>query len=115
MVAILIPIVFFLATAAVLIALITTRHRERMTMVEKGLTGDEIKAMYTKTGERDPLTSLKWGILFVFGGLAVLLGNLLHDYYHVEKGGTIIGMVGVFVGAGLLLFYGIATKKKKTQ
>ncbi len=115
MVAILIPIVFLLATAAVLVVWTTTRHRERMAMVEKGLSTDEIKAMYSRSVQHDPLSSLKWGILFVFGGLAVLLGNLLHEYYHIEEGGVIIAMVGIFVGAGLLLFYSIASKKLKTK
>ncbi len=83
-------------------------------MVEKGLSGEEIKAMYAKDFKRDPLNSLKWGILFVLAGLAILLGNLLHEYYRVE-GGVIVGLVGVFIGAGLLLFYAIATKKIKAQ
>lgn len=111
----LIPIILFLSIAAVLIVWLTTRHRERVAMVEKGLSSEEIKAMYSREVKRDPLRSLKWGILFVFGGIAVVLGNILSEYLHVEEGGIIVGMVAVFLGAALLLYYFIAAKKLKEQ
>ena len=84
-------------------------------MVEKGLSPDEIKAMYASNIKRDPLTSLKWGILFVSAGIAVLLGGVMHEYFRMQEDGIIIGMVGVFIGAGLLVFYAIASKKLKAQ
>ncbi|MBI4548803.1 MAG: hypothetical protein HY707_12545 [Ignavibacteriae bacterium] len=105
-----IPIFLFTCTAAVLIVWLLVRHRERMNMVEKGLSAEDIKAMYARDIKRDPLSSLKWGMLFVLGGLAVMLGNFLVQRYDVEPG-IVIGMVILFVGIGLVLFYTIATKK----
>ncbi|MDI6766822.1 MAG: hypothetical protein QME52_08380 [Bacteroidota bacterium] len=52
---VLIPITMFLSVGAVFIIWIVTRHRERITMIEKGLTSDEIKAMYHREVRRDPL------------------------------------------------------------
>ena len=80
-------------------------------MIQKGLSSDEIRAMYTR-GEvrRDPFTSLKWGILFLLTGLAILLGNYLHRQFAVGED-FILGLVVLFVGIGLLLFYVIAGKK----
>jgi hypothetical protein len=106
----LIPLVVVLSTAAVLITWLSSRNRERMAMIEKGLSSDEIKAMYARDVRRDPLQSLKWGILFVLGGIALMLGNYLHQAYGVE-GGVVVGMVILFVGIGLLVFYTIAVKK----
>lgn len=103
-------IVFFGVLGIVLIVWLTTRHRERIAMMEKGLSSDEIKAMYTKDLKRDPLASLKWGILFVLAGIAIMLGNYLHDQYNVDQG-IIVGMVCLFVGIGLVAFYSIASKK----
>lgn len=107
---VLIPIIAFLSTAGVFIAYFSSRNRERMAMIEKGLSSDEIKAMYTRDIRRDPLNSLKWGILFVLGGIAMLLGNFLHERYGVEEG-IIVGMVCLFVGIGLVTFYLITSKK----
>ncbi len=107
---VLIPITMFLSVAAVFIIWIVTRHRERVTMIEKGLTNDEIKAMYHREIKRDPLASLKWGILFVLAGVAIVLGNFLHAQYNTDEG-VIIGLLCLFVGIGLVLFYSIASKK----
>ena len=106
-----IPIFFFASIAVTLILWLTQRHRERMTMIEKGLSSEEIKALYTR-GEirRNPLSSLKWGILFVLAGLAVLVGNFLHRQYDVEDS-VVLGMVILFIGIGLVIFYMIAGKK----
>ena len=42
----LIPIFFFAAIAAVLAAYILTRHKERITIIEKGLKADDYAGLY---------------------------------------------------------------------
>lgn len=107
---VLVPILSVVATAWVLVTFFTSRNRERMAMIEKGLSSDEIKALYARDVKRDPLQSLKWGILFVLAGIALMLGNYLHDTYAVD-GGVVVGMVILFVGIGLVAFYTIASKR----
>jgi hypothetical protein len=108
----LIAIVFFF-TSVMLIAgsAIIGRHRERMGMIEKGMKAEDIKALFVRNfREPHPLTSLKWGIIFVAVGLAVLLGLFLHSAYGME-GGIYPGLIAVFGGAGLILYYLIAKSK----
>ncbi len=82
-----------------------------ITMIEKGLSDDAMKALYSKKEwRRDPLSSLKWGLLFLLAGIAILLGNFLHVHFNLEEG-AIIGLVCLFVGIGLVIFYSIASKK----
>jgi hypothetical protein len=108
-----IPVLFIIFGSIVMIIHIATRHKERIIMITKGLTMDEIKAYHTRyPGQGDPLSSLKWGILFTFTGLAVLIGNFLHEKYYVDDG-VIVGMVCIFAGVALLLFYGIASKRSQ--
>lgn len=107
---ILIPLVFLISIAAVFITYITSRHRERMAMVDKGLNSDEVKAYFTHEIRRDPFSSLKWGLLFISVGLAVVLGNFLHKQFDVSEG-VIIGLICLFAGCALLVYYGIASKK----
>jgi hypothetical protein len=106
-------VLFIIFGGIVMIVYVSTRHKERMTMITKGLTLDEIKAYQTQyPGQNNPLTSMKWGILFIFTGLAVLIGNFLHEKYYVDDS-VIVGMVCIFAGVALMLFYGIAAKKSQ--
>ncbi len=107
---ILVPLVFLVGCASVFIAFITSRHRERMTMIEKGLSSDEIKALFTREIKRDPFSALKWGLLLVFVGLAAAIGNFLHEVYNLRDG-VIIGLVCLFAGIALLIYYAIASKR----
>lgn len=108
----LIPIVLFISAAAVIIMQIASRHRERITMIEKGMSSEDIKVMFARGQYRfSPLTTLKWGILAVFVGMATLLGNYLDAMYGVRDG-IIIGMIILFAGIGLVLYYSIAAKKQ---
>jgi hypothetical protein len=83
-----------------------------MGMIEKGMKAEDIKAMFGRSFEEPhPLTSLKWGIVLVSVGLAVMLGLFLHSAYNNIEGGIFPGLVAVFGGAGLILFYFIANRK----
>jgi hypothetical protein len=105
--------IIFLFTSIMVIggSAIIGRHRERMGMIEKGMKAEDIKAMFGRSfREPHPITSLKWGIVFVAVGFAVLLGLFLHSAYNME-GGIFPGLIAVFGGAGLVLFYFIANRK----
>jgi hypothetical protein len=109
----LIAIIFFFTSLMVIGgSAIIGRHRERMGMIEKGMKAEDIKAMFGRSFEEPhPLTSLKWGIVLVSVGLAVMLGLFLHSAYNNIEGGIFPGLVAVFGGAGLILFYFIANRK----
>jgi amino acid transporter len=108
-----IPIILFLSIAAILGAYILTRHKERMTIIDKGMNPADARALYEHSWKAsNPLSSLKWGILFFCVGLAVLIGIWLRDQFWFNDG-VIPGLMAVFGGAGLVLFYFIASKKTK--
>ena len=108
---VLIPIVFFLTMGAVWGAIILTRHRERINMIEKGLKADDIKSLYERqTMKMSPLFSLKWGMVLICVGVAIMLGIWLRENY-IFNDGIIPGLIATFGGVGLVLFYFIASKK----
>ena len=108
---ILIPIVFFFTIAAVWGGLILTRHKERMTMLDKGLTPADIKQLYQRSAMQiTPYTSLKWGIIFVAIGLAVLVGMWLRNMFYVEEG-IFPALIALFGGVGLIAFYATVRKR----
>ncbi len=108
---VLIPIVFFLTVAAIWGSIILTRHRERLNMIDKGLKSEDIKSLYERqTMKTNPLISLKWGMVLVCVGVAIILGVWLRENY-LFNDGIIPGMIATFGGVGLVLFYFIAAKK----
>ena len=108
-----IPIVFFLSIVAVWGGIVLTRHKERMTIIDKGLNPADLKALYERSSRAaNPLSSLKWGILLICVGLAVLIGIWLRDQFFLNDG-VIPGLMAVLGGAGLVFFYFIASRKKE--
>ena len=102
---------FFFTTVAVWGSYIFTRHRERVMILEKGLSPAEMKALYERSSQRiKPLSSLKWGILLVAVGVAVLLGMWADATYELEEH-IYPALISLCGGIGLLVFYLIARKK----
>ena len=93
-----------------------TKHRERMRLIEKGLTPDEVKAYFSETNNkpRNPYSSLKWGILLTFLGIGIFLANLFEGMYDLEEG-VMMGIIILFAGIGFLVYYGVVSSKLKNQ
>ena len=108
-----VSVFFFVCVCAIWGSIIFTRHRERMSMIEKGLDAEYVKSLHARgTWKVDPLSSLKWGMILVGIGLAILLGSWLNANYMVEKG-VYPGLIGLFGGIGLVAFYLVARKKSE--
>jgi hypothetical protein len=106
-----VPIIFFLSVAGIWGFIILTRHKERIMMIEKGLPSEDVKAMYARTPWKlSPLTSLKWGLVFVSIGIAVLVGMHLRATYSFEEG-IYPGLMCLFGGLALIIFYLLAQRK----
>ncbi len=93
-----------------------TKHRERMRLIEKGLTPEEVKAYFTETNNkpRNPYSSLKWGILLTFLGIGIFLANLLEGMYDLEEG-VMMGIIVLSSGIGFLVYYTVVSSKIKNQ
>jgi hypothetical protein len=107
-----IALIFFFTSVIVIVGgMILTRHKERITIIEKGLQTEEIKALYMRgVWKTSPLSSLKWGMLCIAFGLAIIVGMWLRATFMVETW-TIAGLVALFAGIALLVFYAIASRK----
>jgi len=105
-------IIFFFVTAGVVFgSIIFTRHRERMGIIEKGLKAEDVKGFFhTEAREWSPLTSLKWGMILVAVGLAIIVAMTLHNAYNME-GGIYPALIALFGGIALVVYYMIANRK----
>jgi len=103
-VAIFIPIIFILFSGYLIYFYIQSRTKERMAIIEKSNSIDEVKLLFEPKKQSEPsiYRNVKWGILFISLGLAIVAGVFLEPYF---SRGIIFGLVFLFPGIGLLVYY----------
>ena len=110
---IIIPIFLFGGITAVLWKFFDTRHKERMSIIEKGLVSEDLKFLYANSAMKsNPYSSLKYGMLAAFIGAGILVSafvsNILLGAYEEQVTAGIIFLSG---GLGLITFYAMAKKR----
>ncbi len=108
---ILIPITFFIAVSIVIYQYFHGRHLEKMKIIEKGVGGDELKHLlghYKKNS--DNLNLVKFGIILIGIGLAILIGNFMPEESNEQ---VTLSLIFLFPGIGLLIFYHFFQKNQK--
>ena len=91
------------------------KHKERTKLMDMGLSPQEARD-YFKEQERkpkNPLSSLKWGILLSMIGLGLFIGILLDEAgFKDELTGV---MVLLFGGLGFIIYYFVASSKLRKE
>lgn len=102
---IMIPAIIFLAIIA--IVKISTDTSTRHKLIDKGMVDEKVKFLFAKQSQLQRLSSLKWGMVLVSIGLALLISYIWPDLF--TDGGT-IGLMLLFAGIAFLIYYGVAQK-----
>lgn len=92
------------------------RHKERMRLIEKGLSADEVKAYFQGFNAKslpNRFSPLKWGILFTMVGIGIFIGIILEEAGFSES--LIPVMILVFAGLGFLIYYFVLNSKLKSD
>ena len=113
---IIVPIFLFGGTAAVLWKYFDGRHKERMSMVEKGTNPSDFKSVNPiRLWQGNVLSNLKWGLLLLFAGVGLLVGLQLENFFNFEEGSVVFGSMLIAGGLALIIFYLVAAKKNKKE
>ncbi|MCE1163821.1 MAG: DUF6249 domain-containing protein [Bacteroidetes bacterium] len=88
---------------------IYTKHRERMRLIEKGISPEEARKYFTAVEKRPrgSLGALKWGIILLFLGIGIFTANVLEQVYEFNDGIS-FGTVVLFLGLGFIIYYFLA-------
>lgn len=97
-----VPIGFFLAVFAILYVYWTTRTKERLALVEKGLDAGIFK------GECSQLALVKWGIFLIAIGIGVVAGFALSRA--INEVVAFFTAILVCGGLGLIVAYLVTNK-----
>ena len=104
---VIITIVAFAALFGIAYVFLMTRHRERMTMLERG-----VEASVFAPPRKSYSLTLKIGMLSVGIALGILAGNLLHGHYGMGEEWAILSMVFLLGGLALIANFLIERKLK---
>jgi hypothetical protein len=84
----------------------TGRHRERMSMIDKGV---DANIFYSK--KKNGISStLKFGMLLVGVSVGILIGEMLNAVFSMNKGTSYVSMIFLFGGVSLIINFLIERK-----
>ena len=102
----------------VLIIKILSDNRIRKSLIESGQVDEKAKYLYLKAGNKtpDPLSSVKWGMVLIGVGLALLIGQFIGQFVHYsDVEGITIGLMFLFAGVAFLIYYRMKKNEEQTQ
>lgn len=107
---ILIPITFFLSLFGVLYVYFNTRHKERMSMIEKGA---DASLFQSKKGYSN--ASMRFGMFLIGIALGILTGNILTETTSLQEEVSYFSMIFLFGGMSLVSYYMFIERKKSSN
>jgi len=98
----------------VLIIKIISDNRIRASLIESGQVDEKAKFLYLRGDRRpaDPLSSVKWGMVLVGVGLALIIGQFVNQFmYFGDVEGLTFGLMCLFAGIAFLIYYNLKRKE----
>lgn len=109
-----VPIVFFIASAIITITFMylyfSTRHKERMSLIE---SGRDAGIFNEKPRKPSGSNALKFGLFLVFIGLGVLVGIFMENTFRIPEASGVIPSILISGGLALLLYYKIMKREEE--
>jgi hypothetical protein len=105
----LIPIAFFALVFGMFYLYLTTRHKQRLALIEKGADASIFGMASTNNGKSGKHWTIRTGLFFIGIGVGVLMGNVM-DKVGLFPPVAYISMIFIFGGLGLLLYHIIFRK-----
>jgi hypothetical protein len=102
-----VPVAFFLTIFAILYVYYTTRTKERLALIEKGVDANIFKT------EPSKYALLKWGIFLIALAIGVITGYALSNV--INEVAAFFTMILLFGGLGLIVAHFITNKLAKND
>ncbi len=91
---------------------ILSDNRLRRLLIEKGQVNESVKYLFMDREYKNVPSSLKWGMVLIGIGVAILVGQLVPHSLMEE---VTVGGMFFLAGLGLVLFYFIASRLNGTK
>ena len=107
----LIPIILFIIIGFVITFHLMTRSKERQLLIEKDISTEDLKILYSNPINR--FNTAKWALIFLFGGIGMFIGIWLVEQTGVEI--YLPAAIAVSIGTGLLVWQKVYGDKEKGE
>jgi hypothetical protein len=111
---IVIPLSFFLMVFAIVYISLTTRNRERLAMIEKGVD-PKIFTPEPRNLKVSQYITFKWGLFLVGLAVGLFVGAMFEQYSEMPEGPMYISMILAFGGLALILAYLLKGRLEKNR
>ena len=107
----LIPIILFIIIGFVISFHLMTRSKERQLLIEKDISTEDLKILYSKSLNR--YRTAKWAFILLFGGVGLFIGIWLNE--QTGEDGYVPAAIAVSIGIGLLVWQKVYGSKEKDE
>ncbi len=111
------PLIVFLALFATIFGIsyvyLTTRNRERLALIEKGVDASLFATKGTKFSIAKFILNI--GLLLVGIGLGALIGNFLSESMRIDEEFAVFSMLFTFGGLGLIVGFFVTRRIEKSD
>ncbi|MGC1241150.1 MAG: DUF6249 domain-containing protein [Chryseosolibacter sp.] len=97
-----------IGTAIVMFTRTISDYILKKKMIEKGYVNADTQAIFKRNTEENRYSSLKWGLIILFGGLSLIIMEYI-DYENTSP--LPYGLFAVFVSLGFLIYYFMVKKE----
>jgi hypothetical protein len=109
---VLVPLVVF--ASIVYVVKIISDNRLRRFFAQQGQINDNLKYLYADRLEALVPSSLKWGMVLVALGAAILLGKIINSFAGTDEM-IMVSLMFIFGGGALIAYYVFASRLVKNH
>ena len=106
-----IVLIIFAALFGIVFVIAQARNRERMAMIEKGISPKD----FLVNRKPNSYGILKWALLLVGVGFGLFIGSVLETYTSIQEVPAYFASALFFGGAGLFAAFTIAKKAEEKE
>jgi len=111
--AIFVPLIVFASIFGIFYVFLTTRNKERLSMIEKGA---DASMFLTRKGDRgNTYYTLKFGMLAVGIAIGLLVGSIIAETTNLPEEVAYFSMIFLFGGISLIVNHFMEVKQKKKE
>jgi hypothetical protein len=111
---IVIPVSFFLMVFAIVYVAVTTRNKERMLMLEKGVD-PKLFTSELKPIKVSGYATFKWGLFMVGMAIGLFIAAMLDEYSQLPETPMYFSLILLFGGLALIIAYLLRSRLEKKR